>query len=543
VPRIGNPIALLIAAILVSGAPAFAEPEKVGVAAEVNPDVTGQPPNEPLSELLIGHNIIRDEKITTEDAGQAQLLFTDQSTLTVARNSEVVIDEFVFDPKKQAGNLTAALTTGLFRYVGGKISKQKDVTFYTPTGTVSVRGGIALIRVQGSTLQAIFVFGQRMTVTVNGQTQTATQPNTIIFTTDGRPSSPAPASAEMLALFNRELQSSSNQTLAIGNDFATEAPDLAANFIPTPTPRPNPAPTPAPPPALAAPPSAIAPAPSPVAAAPAQPPAPTFSPTPTATLAATATPTPPPTPPPSSTPTPPAASMPAPPPASAPPPPPASTPPPSRASQPKPPRHHHHRVDRDRDHDDDIGDRHHHHRDMAERKLGDRGTRQDRDQGDGHRLPGHNRGDRGHPADDSHIGPEPAARAELERRNQSDASRDRHGRASGEDPDHHGANHPEGHGGFDRYVISDDHDRDDHTGERQGFDRHRVAGRHAVFHNEHDGDPSDRFGHRRARDLLALNRFHNAVKNSWGRPMPYWADGGRPDGHSHAGQHHTSPHH
>src|SRR4051812_49648460 len=81
---------------------------------------------------MVGHDVIRNERIKTASIGQAQLLFTDQSTLTVARNSEILIDEFVFDPNKQSGNLAATVTTGVFRYVGGKISKQKDVTFKRP---------------------------------------------------------------------------------------------------------------------------------------------------------------------------------------------------------------------------------------------------------------------------------------------------------------------------------------------------------------------------------------------------------------------------
>jgi hypothetical protein len=152
--------------------PALAEQDKIGVAAEVNPDVTAQVPDGQKRELLVGHDVIHNEKISTGNGGQAQLLFTDQSTLTVAKNSEVVIDDFVFDPQKQNGNLTATLTTGVFRYVGGKISKQQDVTFYTPTGTVSVRGGIALIKIDGDTITAVFLHGDHMYVTSHGVSQT-----------------------------------------------------------------------------------------------------------------------------------------------------------------------------------------------------------------------------------------------------------------------------------------------------------------------------------------------------------------------------------
>jgi hypothetical protein len=52
------------------GSPALGEPEKVGVTAAVNPDATGQILNEPLRELLVGHDVIRNERIKTASIGQ-----------------------------------------------------------------------------------------------------------------------------------------------------------------------------------------------------------------------------------------------------------------------------------------------------------------------------------------------------------------------------------------------------------------------------------------------------------------------------------------
>jgi len=130
-----------------SALPGFAGQETVGVAGAVNPQAVGQAPAGPIEQLAIGQNVVRNEKISTFNKGQVQLIFTDQSTLTLAENSEIVIDEFVYDPSKQAGTMTATVTTGVLRYVGGKISKKNDVSFLTPSGVVTVRGGIALIKV------------------------------------------------------------------------------------------------------------------------------------------------------------------------------------------------------------------------------------------------------------------------------------------------------------------------------------------------------------------------------------------------------------
>ncbi len=97
-------------------------------------------------ELLVAHDAMRDERIDTSERGQVQLLFGDQSSLSIAPGSEVVINEFLYDPQTQTGNLTATVTSGLLRYVGGDISRKKDIAFHTPGAMVSVRGGIVLIK-------------------------------------------------------------------------------------------------------------------------------------------------------------------------------------------------------------------------------------------------------------------------------------------------------------------------------------------------------------------------------------------------------------
>ncbi len=139
----------VLAAIILAGSvvPGFAEQDNVGVAGAVNPHAVGQAPAGSVEQLAIGQNVVRNEKISTFNKGQVQLIFSDQSTLTLGENSEIVIDEFVYDPQKQAGTMTATVTTGVLRYVGGKISKKSDVSFLTPSGVVTVRGGIALIKV------------------------------------------------------------------------------------------------------------------------------------------------------------------------------------------------------------------------------------------------------------------------------------------------------------------------------------------------------------------------------------------------------------
>ena len=84
------------------------------------------------------------------------------STFTVGPGSDLVIDKFVYDPKKQSGEVVATFGKGVMRFVGGKISKNEGgVTVNTPAGALAIRGGIALANFKSAKEFAIlFVFGE-----------------------------------------------------------------------------------------------------------------------------------------------------------------------------------------------------------------------------------------------------------------------------------------------------------------------------------------------------------------------------------------------
>ena len=145
--RIVFVVLLALVGLAVLAQPGRAQEDRAGIAAAVNPEASGQPPSGKMQVLHVGQNVIRNERIATQDNGQVQLLFVDGSTVTLGPNSEIIIDEFVYDPKTKTGSMTATVAAGLLRYVGGKISSSKGVNFNTPSGVITVRGGIAIIKV------------------------------------------------------------------------------------------------------------------------------------------------------------------------------------------------------------------------------------------------------------------------------------------------------------------------------------------------------------------------------------------------------------
>jgi hypothetical protein len=84
---------------------------------------------------------MQDEVRTTR--GKAGITFADNTQVQVNENSRLVIDDFVYDPKKpQAGKLALNMASGTVRYASGAIAKNdpSKVSINTPTATIAVRG-------------------------------------------------------------------------------------------------------------------------------------------------------------------------------------------------------------------------------------------------------------------------------------------------------------------------------------------------------------------------------------------------------------------
>jgi hypothetical protein len=129
------------AALVLATYPAHAQ-APAGVTAAVNPEATGTPPAALPHVLEIGADVVQNEHITTGPQGQAQLLFRDGSTMTLGPGGDLTIDSFVYDPAAQTAKLAMTASTGLFRFVGGRASKDEPVVLNTPTATIGIRGGI-----------------------------------------------------------------------------------------------------------------------------------------------------------------------------------------------------------------------------------------------------------------------------------------------------------------------------------------------------------------------------------------------------------------
>jgi hypothetical protein len=204
-------LSLAIIGGLPLGAAPLAAPN-IGVAAAVLPDATGARPNQAARVLRIGVDIVANERVVTDAKGKLQLLFLDGSALTMGPNSDVVVDRFIYDPDSKTGDLAFSATKGIFRLVGGRISKKKAVILKLPTAVIGIRGGIATINSTDAGVTATFIFGEQMSLESGGVSVAVTRPGFQVSAEPGQaPSAPVPVSEQQLSNELNALESSQDQ--------------------------------------------------------------------------------------------------------------------------------------------------------------------------------------------------------------------------------------------------------------------------------------------------------------------------------------------
>lgn len=84
-----------------------------------------------------------DDGVNVGSNSEVGITFRDNTRVKIKANSRLVIDDFVFDPKKSdAGKMAMKVAMGTVQYASGQIAKnnQQNMNIKTPTATIAVRG-------------------------------------------------------------------------------------------------------------------------------------------------------------------------------------------------------------------------------------------------------------------------------------------------------------------------------------------------------------------------------------------------------------------
>ena len=170
------------AALLALALPASAQ--NIGTIASSEPTLRGTPPGANTRTLSLGTGVVQDETVASSASGRGQILFADQTTLSLAPNTTIILDQFVFNPNG-SGQMGLQMTQGALRFIGGTLSRGQEATVTTPTATIGIRGSSALVIYQNGETITVFLAGERLCITSAGGGRTCTSRQGGVLTEDG----------------------------------------------------------------------------------------------------------------------------------------------------------------------------------------------------------------------------------------------------------------------------------------------------------------------------------------------------------------------
>jgi len=129
---------LKILIIFLFATQSFASSQQIGVIGFVIGDVF----NQKGQQLKVGDSIYFGDTISATDGSKSQILFIDETVMTIGSDTELTIDDYIFDPSTNNGKLLATIIAGSVKVLSGKISEKNpaNLEVKTPAGTIGSRG-------------------------------------------------------------------------------------------------------------------------------------------------------------------------------------------------------------------------------------------------------------------------------------------------------------------------------------------------------------------------------------------------------------------
>lgn len=189
---------------------------RIGAAGAVSGKVTAAAGGAAARTLSSGSQVFHKDSVTTDSKGKLQVMLLDQTVFTVGPDSNIVLDEFIYDPFTGAGKVTANVTKGVFRFVTGQVAGKRpaDMKIKIPAGTIGIRGtfGAGSVQPNGDTLLGLLGpgpdnnGGERvggMDIDTGNDTQSLDEPGTgVTIKPDGDVSEPFTLTPEQTASLN-----------------------------------------------------------------------------------------------------------------------------------------------------------------------------------------------------------------------------------------------------------------------------------------------------------------------------------------------------
>lgn len=146
-------LGLLAVGVVAFAGLASAGPGSIGAVNKLVNIAYGQPVENPKSKLNLADQVYQNETLETEPDASLEVAFLDGTTVQMEGGSQLVLDQYVFDPATSGGSAALNFSAGVFRFVTGEMNHD-GITLETSATTIGIRGTELKIRVSktGSTV-------------------------------------------------------------------------------------------------------------------------------------------------------------------------------------------------------------------------------------------------------------------------------------------------------------------------------------------------------------------------------------------------------
>jgi hypothetical protein len=116
--------------------------------------------------LKIKSEVFATDTVRTGRDGRAQLMFSDNTIVSLGVNSTLKVAEYHWDDGQKTGTMKTRVEEGTFRVLGGLITKTapKNFSTETPAATIGIRGSMYAGKVTGGETIVVFLGGRGIVV-------------------------------------------------------------------------------------------------------------------------------------------------------------------------------------------------------------------------------------------------------------------------------------------------------------------------------------------------------------------------------------------
>ena len=179
--------------------------------------------------LAIKSPVFINDVLKTGPKGRLQILFTDNTIISIGRASEIEITQYHWNPDEKTGAMKTRVKEGVFRVMGGAITRENSQEFITetPAATIGIRGSMYAGKVSGKQLIVVFEGGKGIDVMNNAGSVAITKAGfgTRILSPDTPPQPPRRFSTDELSDIDENMGSDSDQEDSSEEETSGDEPE------------------------------------------------------------------------------------------------------------------------------------------------------------------------------------------------------------------------------------------------------------------------------------------------------------------------------